>query len=302
MPVLVPVMQKALTPAAAQGYLVAGDDRVAGYVVRAADVAFASTPAQLYEVHGLGYPGSDLTPDAPWVDVLRFSSAPNLQYREVPGYVVPMWWLRHSRITPGAEVVRVFADGTSQLLGRYGTVGTGWTSTDLAARHPGAAPLSRCVGPVARWHGGYLDADVVDDGRTVVLALASPPLSEVGFRRGPSGRWQRQVPWEFVDELFELDITARWRGLGVRVVDQWEDVDRNVIVRVAHLGDDLDRAERVGMHRPEPGVYEATVHAAELTDLRTAQIVPDEWTRGHAAQERAAAHAHPLAPDQRTVA
>ena len=56
------LMQKAITPALSHAYLTAGHDRLAGYVVRAADVSFATTPSQLFEVHGLGYPESPFSP------------------------------------------------------------------------------------------------------------------------------------------------------------------------------------------------------------------------------------------------
>ena len=276
------LMQKAITPELTHAHLTAGHDRVAGYVVRADDVSFATTPAQLFEVHGLGYHGSPFSPAASSIDILRFESSPHLQYRDVPGYILPLWWLRHSRIPPGAELVRIFADGSSILLGRYGDVGTGWSITQLGARRPAPPSLSRCVGPVAKWHGAYLEADVVDDGQTVVLALANPPLSETGFEQAPSGRWFRRVARDDVSELFELDLTARWNGLEVRVVDQWQDTQRYVVARISHLGGDVERAERLRLDRVEAGVYEAIVYAAELTDIQTNQVVPHTWAAGPA--------------------
>lgn len=285
------LMQKAVTPDLSAACLTQGYDRVAGYVVRASDVAFATTPAQLFEVHGLGYPGSPFRRTDPFIDVLRFWSAPQLQYRDVPGYIVPLWWLQHSRIPPDAELVRIYADGSSATLARYVDIGTGWTPAGADAHRPPMASLSRCVGPVAKWHGAYLEADVVDDGRTVVLALANPPLSETGFELSPAGRWFRQVPREEVTELFELDLTARWNGLAVRVVDQWQDTQRYVVARVSHLGDDLQRAERLRLHRVEAGVYETVVYAAELTDLKTNQVVPATWSPGPAATPGRGTHA-----------
>jgi hypothetical protein len=284
-------MQKAITPDQTYAHLTLGHDRVAGYVVRASDVAFATTPAQLYEVHGLGYAGSPFHRIDPYIDVLRFWSAPQLQYRDVPGYIVPLWWLRHSRIPPDAELVRVFADGSSAVLARYGDIGTGWSRVGATGQRPPMASLSRCVGPVAKWHGAYLEADVVDDGRTVVVALANPPLAASGFEQSPAGRWYRRVPRDEVDELFELDLTARWNGLAVRVVDQWQDAQRYVVARISHLGDDLQRAERLRLHRVEAGVYETVVYAAELADLRTNQVVPATWTPGPAAVEGRQTHA-----------
>ncbi|GAA3814585.1 hypothetical protein CSO01_35600 [Cellulomonas soli] len=279
------LMQKAITPSLTRAILTAGHDRVAGYVVRAEDVAFATTPSQLFEVHGLGYPGSPFSPFDRSIDLLRFHSSPQLQYRDVPGYIVPLWWLRHSRIPPGAELVRVFADGSQVLLARYVDVGTGWVVGQFGAPQPALASLSRCVGPVAKWHGAYLEADVVDNGHTVVLALANPPLAETGFHQSPTGRWFRRVAREDVTELFELDLTARWNGLSVRVVDQWQDAQRYVVARISHLGDDIERAERLQLEQVEAGVYEAIVYAAELTDIQTNQVVPHTWAPGPSAPQ-----------------
>ena len=124
---------------------------------------------------------------------------------------------------------------------------------------------------------------MVDGGHTVVLALANPPLAETGFHQSPSGRWYRRVAREDVTELFELDLTARWNGLHVRVVDQWQDAQRYVVARISHLGDDIERAERLHLTRVEAGVYEGIVYAAELTDIQTNQVVPHTWAPGPAA-------------------
>jgi hypothetical protein len=144
---------------------------------------------------------------------------------------------------------------------------------------------------VAKWHGAYLEADLVVGGRTVVLALANPPLAETGFQQSPGGRWYRRVPREAVTELFELDLTARWNGLSVRVVDQWQDAQRYVVARISHLGDDLARAAHLQLECVEAGVYEAVVYAAELTDLQTNQVVPHTWSPGPGAAPDAAPHA-----------
>jgi hypothetical protein len=58
----------------------------------------APTRAHLFEVHGLGYPGTPFSPDAASIDILRFESSPHLQHRDAPAQIVPLWWLRHSRI------------------------------------------------------------------------------------------------------------------------------------------------------------------------------------------------------------
>ncbi|RYV51126.1 hypothetical protein [Pengzhenrongella frigida] len=273
------LLQKVVTPALTEAYLVGGHDRVAGYVVRTTDVDLATRPPQLIAAHGLTDPRFPFRADAPWLDVLRFEASPQFQY--LPGdadTLVPQWWLRHSRLTPGAELLRMFDDGSCALLARYGDVGTGWDVSHTTGPRASIAPLSRCVGPVALWHGSYVDADLVDDGRSVVLALDSPPLKETGFTPTENGRWRRVVPRHEVDELFELDVVASWHGLEVRMVDQWMDGRRDVIARISALSDDGQLAEQLSMPCVEPGLYESVVPAAELDDLVARRLVLDVET------------------------
>ncbi|QTE29452.1 hypothetical protein [Pengzhenrongella sicca] len=262
------LLEKVVTPWITRGYLLDGNDRVAGYVSRAVDVEGAVTPDQLIAAHRLTGARFPFHAGAPWLDVLRFESSPQLHYIPGrPGAPEPPWWLRHSRLTPGAELLRRFDDGSFVVLGRYLDLGAGWQVVHAAVPRPSAPALSRCVGPVAQWHGSFVDADVVDGGRSVVLALASPPLEEPGFAPGARGRWRRVVPRADVTELFELDVTAAWRGLPVRMVDQWMGRDRDVIARISSLSDDDAAASSRGMPCVDPGLYELTVPAAELTDL-----------------------------------
>jgi hypothetical protein len=218
----VTVMQKAVTPAMSQGYLRGGYDRVAGFVVRAADAAFATTPATLFEVHGLGFPGSPFTPDAPHVDVLRFPATPQLRFEDavggtdqesrqrtggpfvdrppftglgfaaVRGAIVPVYWLVHSRVPAGTELVRVAADGSQTLLARYADVGHGWVSDVVAIGHAPTPHVSRYVGALAQWQGAYLSADVLDD--VVVVATDIEPPAHTRMERTAAGRWRRASP------------------------------------------------------------------------------------------------------------
>lgn len=271
------MMQKAVTPGLSHAYLTVGYDRVSGFAVRAADVEFAGTPSLLYGAHALAFEGTPFDPDAEWVDILRFESSPRLQFEPVREHLLPLWWLRHTRLTPGAELIRVFRDRSRVTLARYGDVATGWIPTTMPTNLHRRLPLSRCVGPVARYHGAYVEADVVDGGRHLVLALANPPLNDTGFTPTPTGRWRKIVAREEVEEVFELVITARWGGLAVRVVDQWEDADGVVWFKISSIGHDEQLARSLGMDHIEAGVFEATVAAADLTDLTTTQLIPEEW-------------------------
>lgn len=56
------VLQKAVLPGMSDAYLTRGFDRVGGFVVAAADVAWAQTPADLRTSHR---PADDLVPAVP---------------------------------------------------------------------------------------------------------------------------------------------------------------------------------------------------------------------------------------------
>lgn len=300
------ILQKAVTPPMSQAYLQAGFDRVAGFVLRASDVAFATTPAQLFEAHGLGFPGSPFTPDAPHLDVLRFPATAQLRLEDatggvdhesrartggpfvdrppftglgfvpVPGHLIPLYWLVHSRVPAGSELVRVPADGRQQVLARYADVAQGWESDVVDVTHAQRPQISRFVGPMAQWRGTYFNADLLGDDLVVLAAEVEPP-ADLGFTRTPAGRWRRVVPRHEVTELFELDVTARWNGLEVRVVDQWQDPQHGSLALVSYTGHDADLAEGLQMQKNDAAVYESVVQASALSGLQTAQLVPRSW-------------------------
>lgn len=300
-------MQKAVTPQMSRAYLEGGYDRVAGFVVRAADVAFATTPSAVHAAHGLGFPGSPHRPDAPHVDVLRFPAAPQLRFEDAVGgtdaetrartggpfvdrppftglgfvavrdAVVPLYWLVHSRVPAGSQLVRLAADGGQTVLATYVDVGHGWRSDIVPVTPPGPR-VSRFVGPMAQWHGTYLSADPLQDGDVVVVAEVAPP-QELGFEETPAGRWRRVVPTSEVTEMFELMVTARWNGLPVRVVDQWTTAE-GAASRVSYTGHDADLAEGLRLEKVDAAVYEATVPTAALQDVTPTQLVPAAWARG----------------------
>jgi hypothetical protein len=124
------VMQKVVLPGREQLWA-QGDDQLVGFVVSAADVAWARTPRDLLEVHGLGFPGSPFSPESTAVDVLRFASSPFMRFVNATGapstsageplgegfidhlpfsgngfapvtgdYIVPVWWLEPTRVPP----------------------------------------------------------------------------------------------------------------------------------------------------------------------------------------------------------
>ena len=295
------LMLKPVTPQASDTYLAAGLDRMAGFVLRAADAAAARTPADVFELFGLGFAGSQYRQDAPHVDLLRFPATGQLQLENATGgideasrlrvggvfvdrapftgtgfvrlrdTVAPLYWLVHSRVPAGSVLLRLDSDGTEQTLATYVDIATGWLTADGQACP--APPLSRYVGPIAAWHDEFYPADLAGDA--VVLAASAPTA---GFDPTLAGRWRHVVPRGDVAELFEMSVTASWNGLPVRVVDQWTEQSGETVARVFSLAHNADLAEGLRMVKTDAACYEAVVPAAMLVDLQHAQRTPSSWT------------------------
>lgn len=268
------LLQRAVSPALSRAYLREGRDRVHGFVVRVEDVAFARTPAELQAVHGLHAPGSPFGADDEWIDLLRFDAAPHLRYLPAAGYVVPLWWLMPARVPAGAQLVRRYADGSMDLLAVYEHVGTGWRALDREAPVP-AAPISQCLGPVALWESMHLDADPVGDD--LILASSQQPPEDAGFRLGGPSRWWRAVPRDDAQDLFCLEVTARWRGMSVRVVDQTLNGDL-ALARITPASDDVTGADERGLPVLDVDVVEGWVPTFDLDDMTSARTETERWT------------------------
>jgi hypothetical protein len=162
------MLQRVITPAMTDGYLTHGLDQVRGYVLAEADVAGAQTPAQLFSVHGLGFPGSPFDPAQHSIDVLLFPATPFTHLvpavgrtttddrsagddRALPGAFVdhppftgtgfapsgeatddrpsaPLWWVHAARLPAGSEIWRVGHDASRTLLGVFENVAQGWVT------------------------------------------------------------------------------------------------------------------------------------------------------------------------------
>ena len=298
------VLQKAVTPATSAAYLEAGHDRVAGFVVRADDVAWATTPADLFHAHGLGFAGSPFRADDPYIDVLRFPVTAQLRLENatggtdaatqaltggpfidrapftgtgfvpVEGHLVPLYWLEHSRVPATSELVRIAADGTSTVLARYLDVGHAWVSDVVQVTPPASKRISRLVGPIATWRSASLNADPLSD--EVVLAAENEPAG-YGFTQTAAGRWRRVVPRNEVSELFELKVLARWNGLEMREVDRWTN-DGTEVSRVSYIGHDANLAEALQLTKIDAAVYELIVPTASLVDVVATQLIPTAWS------------------------
>ncbi|MGN9811148.1 SseB family protein [Micromonospora sp. BQ11] len=141
------VMQKAVAPSQLAYYLERGYDRVSGFVHRAGELAHLTTPAELYDALGLGYPDSPFRRDAEEIYVLRWPAHRPSLYRipyggqneaamramegwviERPPFrgngfapgessdVVAEFKVDSARLPHGAQLLRVGADGTERVV------------------------------------------------------------------------------------------------------------------------------------------------------------------------------------------
>ena len=285
------ILQKAVLPERERLWT-QGDDLISGFVVTASDAAWARTPAELFEVHGLGFPGSPFSASSGAIDVLRFQASPFTRLVNATGapstgagealgegfvdhppftgngfarlsapHIVPVWWLEPTRVPPASELWRIHADGREEFLTVYTNVASGWQSTT------GSVLPSDMCGRFARWRGEQFLADELTDGRVVLASYAE----REGWRLTERGLWALVVDRAEVEELYALRLTANWRGLPFQIVRRWETA-QGPQARLVYLGRDSRAAEAARLDKTDAAVYEATAPLAELEDLQGVQL------------------------------
>jgi hypothetical protein len=287
------ILQMAVLPGREQSWA-DGDDLLCGFVVRAADVSWATSPAELFAAHALGFPGSPFSPQSTAIDVLRFAATPFTRLVSATGgttaegepfgegfveplpftgtgfvatggdHVVPLWWLEPSRVPAGAELWRIHADGADELIATYANVASGWQPAGAARFGP-----SDLVGVFAEWNGHPVFADILPNGRAVVASSTEVD----GLRRTERGLWGGAIDPSEVAALHALRVTASWRGLPFQLVRRWS-AGEALLGRLVYLGRDARAAESAGLQKMDAGVYEATAPISELVDLQAAELVP----------------------------
>lgn len=304
------ILQKAVTPQMAAAYVRQGLDRVAGYVVRANEVATVTSTADLIELHGLAFEGSPFRADQP-IHVLHLPQPPSGMLLRASGGTTPeqvaqrgggflerppfrgdgkaavgdlevdLMWLEHTRLTPGTRLWR-FDPGADEptLVGSYHGVVFGWQDheNDDAFR---VLATRGMVGTVAVTADGVFPCDVRTDDEgnpTVVTVVAYSQEAEAkGFTKTKAGTWARQLAFREVTALAENHASARWHGLPVRIIDEGTGQDGKNYVRLFAVGRDAAAAERLGMDKMDAGCYETTAPVEALTDIVRSQRVPRQW-------------------------
>lgn len=117
-------MVKVIPPRMVEPYLNGQRTVIAGYLYRVQDCALQS-PADYHRALGLGYEGSDFTPDAPELFVLRWLAldmsgslrTPPLSPRG-PAATVPEFYTLPVPIPVGAEIYRITAE-QEEFIARY---------------------------------------------------------------------------------------------------------------------------------------------------------------------------------------
>ncbi|MET1155537.1 hypothetical protein [Arthrobacter sp.] len=285
------ILQKAVTPALGLSYLANSSDTVAGYVLRASDVIGAGTPELLFDAHGLGFPGSPWRRESETIDVIRFQSpigdylhdavAPEFVDREPftgtgftswDGGQAPLFYLDEVRLPAGAELWRIGANGSEDLLGVYVDVARGWAVVaDEARVEPKPVPPSSLLGWRATWRGAEFVADVVDDGNTVVLSSpGEPPADVYGFEKTPRGVWRAKVPLADISDIYELNVSCTFNGLEFRVIDAATDGTRRLF-RLSYTGHNADFAEGLQLEKADAGVYRTVAAEDDVQDLQFVQ-------------------------------
>ena len=305
------IVQKAVTPQVSSAYLYRCQDSVSGYVTNAADIHDVTTPSALFSLLGLGFPGSSHRADAPYLDVLRFESNELMTFTNAVGghtaeeatandgpFVehepfnglgftagghppVPLWFLDHCRLPPGAELWRAHADGQEELLAVYQDVGLGWAGAHGPLPIESRVLPSLMIGPLVKWQDVTWPADLLHDGDTVVLASAGePPMG--GFERSARGYWRREVPLAEVGDYYDLRLTGTWRDARFRIVHRWEQSGQ-IRVELFYIGRDANEAESLGLAKLDAGVYAGSAPISEITDVQGVQNTPSSLA-AHAPQ------------------
>lgn len=261
------VMHKLLWPAQTEQIFLHGRSHIGGPVVRAADVSEITDPAELIAAYGL----TDLKPygtDPEYVDVLRFPATPLMRFstpgpgpeRPWPTYergflpasgIVPVWQLDTTRVPAGTELWRIRGDGQHSPLS-YAGPAVGWRN-GRAWR-----PALGFVGPHVEWRGQELLAAFGADDPSW-MELISYGEAPPGFKQARLGAAHAMVPRADCTRVFDIVLSAVWRGVPCRILDRAGD---HALLQV--LGNDPEHAALVGATAAEPGVFEVVAPSHEL--------------------------------------
>lgn len=265
------VLEKLLVPEVSRRIVEQGYDALTGPVYRPDDL-IGLTPAERVAALGLDGEGSPFGEAPEHVDVVRFGTNPLMDLRiptdapglaEVPwptyetGFLrnaAPVWVLTMTRMPVSARYIRIAADGTEREFSRFNGAARGWQGAK------GYFPPLHLIGPRAKYGPLDLPASYTADQQSVELVWVGDDNVPEGFTPTQPRVHALVVPVSEC-EVFEIAIVGRWREHRVRVLQQVGE-QALVLVTPASLAD----AEEMGATQVEPGIFQATVPAAELED------------------------------------
>lgn len=112
------LLQKPIPPRMVEPYLTGHRSVISGFAFRVADTHSASPP-ELHRLFGLDYPGSEFSPDAGEIYVLRWRAVSSQPYRVRAGdHGVPEHFTDPMPVPVGAEIHRISA-GMTDFIARY---------------------------------------------------------------------------------------------------------------------------------------------------------------------------------------
>jgi hypothetical protein len=181
-----------------------------------------------------------------------------------------VWILTLTRVPVSARFIRIGLDGTEREFSRYDGAARGWRGAK------GYYPPLHLIGPRAK-HGTLdLPCSYTADQQSVELVWVGDEQVPDGFDQVRPRVHARVVPVAEC-EVFDIALLARWREHRVRILQQAGDEALVVLTP-----DSAARAEELGAVEMEPGVYQATVPAAELTDREGVRSDPMPTTQRRA--------------------
>lgn len=305
------VLQKAVTPAQVRAYLTQGFDRIAGYVVRAAEVSAVTAVSDLRRLHHVDYPGSPFPVDGP-LHILHVDRSPSWQLAsattikeqaimetsgtvEVQESLVETFFLDHTRLTSGARLWRFEDDHDPVLVASFLGPELGWQlheEDDSPMKLMAPVPI---VGSIVTLGGQQFPADVVSDEAgnpvDIVAVSAVEPAGDLGFTKTDNGMWVRDLDFSQAEALFEMSVVGTWNGEPVKLVHAMRTTENLAVYRVFSLTRDWEKSRDARFTEIELGVWEATVPQAEVTGISTRETSAGPWMTPQQKAKVAAAQA-----------
>ena len=110
-------MQKPIPPRMVEPYLTGRRSVISGFVYRVAD-SQSARPRELHRLFGLDYAGSEFSPDAEEIYVLRWRAVNSRPYVRAGERSVPEYFTDPLPVPVGAEIHRIGA-GMTDFIARY---------------------------------------------------------------------------------------------------------------------------------------------------------------------------------------